>query len=403
MLIRLLTILALAGSVAAQQPGVLTDAVVPAKNAQQSYALYLPSKYTRDRQWPVLFVFDPDAQGKQAAEVFRDAAEKYGYIIAASNNSKNGPRRGQGDAALTMMADVQQRFSLDGKRMYTAGFSGGARVAGMVGLLCHGCVRAVIACGAGFPELLPEDKKKELPAYFFTVGQYDFNYFDVLDSARALQTPAVVAVFDGVHQWPPPDVVMRAVAWTAAGASERDIMPVTPAETAQRKRQQDLVRPVISALDRVMHPQAARPAEQLGGNDDVSDPDQDIQDARREMAALRKKRMEATGADLIPLRRALAEVYAYAYETGEQLESEGKPRVAAAFYHVATAAIAPNPYLTYHLAAAWAAAGEKKKALATLKQAVALGFHDTETLAHDPHFDALRTSSELRAIVETMH
>ena len=403
MLLRLLTFLAIAGSVAAQQPGAITDPIVTAKDAKQSYALYLPSTYTSKRQWPVLFVFDPDAQGKRAAEVFREAAERYGYIVAASNNSKNGPRRDQAEAALAMMADVQQRFPLDGKRIYAAGFSGGARMAGLVGFLCHGCVRAVIACGAGFPDNLSADKKKQLPAYFFTVGEYDFNYFDVMDSARALQAPAVVAVFDGVHQWPPPEVAMRAVAWTAGGASERQVAPVTPAETAQRKRQQELVRPIVSALARFLHPESAGPQAELGNTtDDASDPGQDLGDARQAMAALRKKRAEATGGDVVVLRRALGQAYAHTYESGEALELEGKPRLAAGFYEVAAAGIAPDPYLTYHIAAAWAAASEKKKALATLKQAVALGFHDAERVQADPHFAALRQSPELRAIVESM-
>src|SRR5438309_11991587 len=56
----------------------------------QSYALYLPSKYSPDRRWPVLYAFDPFARGKTAVEVYKLAAEKYGYIVAASNNSKNG-------------------------------------------------------------------------------------------------------------------------------------------------------------------------------------------------------------------------------------------------------------------------------------------------------------------------
>ncbi|MBI2678730.1 MAG: hypothetical protein HYX28_08095 [Candidatus Koribacter versatilis] len=403
MLLRLFTFLAIAGSLAAQQPGAITDPIVTAKDAKQSYALYLPSTYTRDRQWPVLFVFDPGAQGKQAAEVFRAAAEKYGYIVAASNNSRNGQRREQAVAALGMMEDVQQRFALDGKRIYTAGFSGGARMAGLVGFLCRDCVRAVIACGAGFPDHLPDDKKKALPAYFFTVGQYDFNYFDVVDSARALQSPAAVAVFDGGHQWAPPEVAMRAVAWTAAGAKDRDVPPVTPAETAQRRRQEELVRPVMSALARAAHPEATRPPERLGeSSDDPADAEQSFGDARGEMAALRKKRTEATGDDLVVLRRALGQAYADTYETGQARELEGKPALAASYYEVAAAGIAPNPYLTYHIASAQAAAHQKKKALAALRRAVELGFHDSGALASDKNFDSMRGSSELRAIVEAM-
>src|SRR5262245_4171708 len=52
-----------------------------------SYALYLPSSYQPEKTWPVLFCFDPRANGMNPAELFQESAEKYGYIIVSSNNS----------------------------------------------------------------------------------------------------------------------------------------------------------------------------------------------------------------------------------------------------------------------------------------------------------------------------
>ena len=86
-----------ASSFAAQAPqadatlphGVVIPSVACAAKPEQTYALYLPSQYTPDRRWPVLFAFDPAARGRVAVEVLREAAEKYGYVVAASNNSRN--------------------------------------------------------------------------------------------------------------------------------------------------------------------------------------------------------------------------------------------------------------------------------------------------------------------------
>src|SRR4051812_18831240 len=87
----LVFLLALACSASAQQPalapGAIVERVVTGADATQSYALYLPSNYTPQKKWPVIFGFDPGARGKVPVALFRDAAEKYGYIVAASNNS----------------------------------------------------------------------------------------------------------------------------------------------------------------------------------------------------------------------------------------------------------------------------------------------------------------------------
>jgi len=59
----------------------------------------------------------------------KDAAERYGYIVLGSNNSRNGPWKPESEAADAMLQDAQKRFAVDLKRIYFAGFSGGARVA----------------------------------------------------------------------------------------------------------------------------------------------------------------------------------------------------------------------------------------------------------------------------------
>jgi len=120
-------------------------------DSSQSYALYLPSNYTPDRKWPILYALDPGARGKTPVERFKEAAEKYGWILAGSNNSRNGPWRRAADAWSAMTKDTQQRFSIDDDRVYATGFSGGARVALQIAQLCQDCLAGVIASGAGFP------------------------------------------------------------------------------------------------------------------------------------------------------------------------------------------------------------------------------------------------------------
>ena len=71
-------------------------------------------------------------------ETIQTAAEKFGYIVAASNNSRNGPMGGSSQAMKAMWQDTQQRFPIAEQRRYVAGMSGGARVATSIALVLPG-------------------------------------------------------------------------------------------------------------------------------------------------------------------------------------------------------------------------------------------------------------------------
>src|SRR5262245_57020288 len=87
------------------QPGIISNKVVCKNNPEQSYALYLPSTYSTSRKWPLIAAFDPGARGNVPVEQFKDASERYGYIVCGSNNSRNGPLQPSSEAAKAMLED----------------------------------------------------------------------------------------------------------------------------------------------------------------------------------------------------------------------------------------------------------------------------------------------------------
>jgi dienelactone hydrolase len=191
--------------------GQIIDEVKCAADASETYALYLPSNYSPDGAWSVIFAFDPRARGRMPVEVYQAAAEKYGYIVAGSNNSKNGPWAVSLAAAQAMLADVSSRFSVDPKRFYATGLSGGARVSMALGISGGGKFAGVIASSAGMPDNRPRTSL-DFPV-FATTGTGDFNFLEMRRLDRALTSPHRLRVFDGGHAWPPGDVAMEAVEW----------------------------------------------------------------------------------------------------------------------------------------------------------------------------------------------
>lgn len=208
----------LASTLLSQSPPALqTGVIIPhqtcASAPDQSYALYLPSHYSPDRRWPIVYVFDPNGWGDVPVKAMKDAAERYGYIVVGSNNSKNGSWKIEGDAAKAMWDDTHARLAIDDHRVYFAGFSGGARVSAVLAQRCK-CAAGVLLDGAGFGTTPPS--RDNSFAVFSAVGIYDFNYPELSELDDKLEQagfPHALHHFDGSHQWPPASVNDEAFAW----------------------------------------------------------------------------------------------------------------------------------------------------------------------------------------------
>ena len=215
--------------------GTLVEHVSCPSDPTQTYTLYLPSSYQPSRSWPLLLVFDPGGRAVRAAEVFRDAAERFGWIIAASENSRNGPWEPTLRAVNAMWPALLGGYSVDERRVYAAGHSGGATVAWMLARQT-GQIAGVIVSGQPNPE--SNDSKGKPFAWFGMAGHVDFNLMEVKkidqDLART-SNPHRVEFFDGGHQWPPPDLVARAFAW----------MEIVAMKDGRRSRDQDLARTLL--------------------------------------------------------------------------------------------------------------------------------------------------------------
>lgn len=233
-------VIALLGGTPIQQSarGVLVEHVSCPTDPTQTYTLYLPSTYQTTREWPLLLVFDPGGRAARAAEVFREAAERFGWIIAASENSRNGPWEPTLRAVNAMWPALLGGYAVDARRVYTAGHSGGATVAWLVAQQT-GQIAGVIASGQPNPESLGTRGKGKGVAWFGSAGHSDFNFLQVksIDAALAdSPSPHRVEFFDGGHQWPPSDITFRALGW----------MEVVAMKEGRRPRDLDLAKTILA-------------------------------------------------------------------------------------------------------------------------------------------------------------
>jgi predicted esterase len=222
-----------ANSLSQDSVGFEKGAVVPRVTSQtdsrHTYALYLPTGYTPARKWPVLFAFDPGARGQVPVERFQEAAEKYGYIVMGSNNSRNGPVQVEFEAMRALYSDARRRFSIDENRLYSTGFSGAARVATQMGLRLKGIVEAIIV-GGGFP--LGAKPSAEVAFTLYGIaGEADLNFNEMLRLHRdftGLGIPNHFEVLPGGHQWPSSEVLREAIEWMELQAMRKGKRPRDP-------------------------------------------------------------------------------------------------------------------------------------------------------------------------------
>jgi predicted esterase len=214
--------------------GTIIDDVKCADDPAQSYALYLPSTYSRSHPWNLLLGFHPAARGRAIVEKYRDAAERYGYIVAASNTSRNGPIAASAASVRAMSIDLGQRFAIDADGLYLTGLSGGARVAMQVALGKNN-IAGVIASSAGYPDAKP---RSSVPfPVFGTAGTDDFNYLEMRQLDRKLTSPHYVAIFAGGHTLPPDAVAVEAIEW----------MEIQAMKSGRRRRDDALIDRLLEA------------------------------------------------------------------------------------------------------------------------------------------------------------
>ena len=214
------------------EAGKVIDPVICKADPSQSYALYIPAKGKRDPAkgnggpLPVIYFFDPHGDGALPLNKYKSLADAYGFILAGSNNSKNGNDwPATEDIWRHLFEDSRSRLKIDGGRVYTGGFSGGAKVAGYVALQ-HPGIKGVIANGAGLPDGVPAGDFN----FSFTAiaGEGDMNLTDLttlnndLDKGR---TRHRILFFAGKHEWAPLYTMNTAFAGLQLDAMREGLIP----------------------------------------------------------------------------------------------------------------------------------------------------------------------------------
>ncbi len=426
----------------ASQPlprGGIVDSVACLESPGHTYALYLPSGYTPERAWPVLIALDPAARGREPLERFAEGAESLGFVLAGSNDSRNGPLEPSAEALVAIWNDLQQRFAVDLDRIYLAGFSGGARMATQFAQKSK--VAGALACGAG---LLEGDPARFPFDYLATAGLEDMNYLEVrvlIENLQRRGSAAALLEFQGGHDWPPPPVARQALEWLELQAMRRGLRAPDPEfvqrysrarlQEAERLEEQGRVfdayrayRSLSLDLEELGDASQARGRMRLLEDDPRLEEDRrgleraseverrEIRVIMKQVLADRPRKSDQWWREKIESYRKLAErdlpdaaalsrrlinlVMGNAQEKAWFASQAGDFERARWLTRIAVVVRPESAELHYRLARFEALTGYHEDALSSLRRAVELGFQDPSRLAADDAFKKLRSLPEFR-------
>jgi tetratricopeptide (TPR) repeat protein len=442
------------------EKGKIIDKVVCQRDSTQSYALFLPSEYTPEKKWPILYALDPGARGKVPLEHFQAAAEKYNYIIAGSNNARNGPWEPVVRAIQAVWHDTSTRFSADLKRVYVTGFSGGSRAASLFPQIINRPVTGIIGCGAGLAVGI--EPKKIAPAFYHgVVGIEDFNYLEMVMLDRKFDEPKVshrILVFEGGHAWPPEDVCRRVIEWMEIMGMKQQIRPadeelikdIYERELAKAQALQASGQLLQAVSDyealastfkdwlttedietRIEHIKQSKEYQRSMEDEDKRNekeifhnrnfrrildrieknppPRRDLNSIFTELdlydlldKAGKKKNINESSLAL----RVLFSIEMNSSRKGGTYLQKGEQERAILFFEIAFKASLPDSsrlkYRFYNLACAYARSNSKKKAVKNLKLAVENGFNDLAHIEQDEDLESIRHTEEFQKIIESL-
>jgi predicted esterase len=418
----------------------------------QTYTLYIPSTYTSGQRLPLLLVFDPRGRSLLAAELFRDAAETYGWIIVSSDNTRSdGPWEPNSVAIQALWPEVHTRIPADFNRIYATGFSGGVAVAAVLAR-STGEVAGIIGCG-GLNEGNQVDDK-ELP-FFSTAGNTDFNFSPMhgMDEFLAEQgNPHRLVIFDGSHTWMPPAVAREAVEWMELiamrqGTRDRDqeLIDKLWSEDLERAKTVSANGQALAAARRYREMErtysglhdisvATEAAGRIEAGDEHRIQLKEAKKARGYEAKCQEiRRIEITrlsnsdvppptvqlagnlhirdlertsrkpGEEGLAAQRCLNSLYsALSFYLPLNDLPQGRHAQVATSYELSLMIRDDNPVVWYNLACVRAHLGQKSDAVEALAKSLDLGFNRYELLETDTDLDPLRKRDDFKALMASI-
>ncbi|WP_349351810.1 alpha/beta hydrolase [Flagellimonas sp. MMG031] len=172
-------------------------------STQNTYSLYLPKDFTKDKKWPLLLLADLDGNDEKVISMFLNAAEEEGYVLAAPKLYDSISLTNKMVLIGNTIQRVGDMLPIHTDRIYTGGEDSSGRFATLAPVLLNG-VNGSLAIGASLANSELINVKK--PFHFVgIISKENYNYPYMLTDSKLLDRlkfPNQVLIYDGNGEWP---------------------------------------------------------------------------------------------------------------------------------------------------------------------------------------------------------
>ncbi|MEI6683654.1 MAG: hypothetical protein WCO44_13540 [Bacteroidota bacterium] len=449
-----------AGTIVLPRAGVIHEAIEGFTGKEISYALYIPvinltssaagtvrksGSGPSCSHMPVMVLFDPHGSGVLPVRKYKELADRYGFILIGSNNSKNGLSTAAiRDILGPVFREIITIYPIDTNRIYMAGFSGGSRVASTAALMTH-LVKGVIGCGAGLPG--DTDPAGFRADFFGIVGTADFNMNEMLQLEEPMTRAGIrhfITTFPGPHAWPPVDIMEEGFQWITLNAMRDGRIPADKDLIGKimdgfGKRVEDAVKENQLIAAAVLCREATAFAGGLASSDHFVSRLAEIEQfaAYKQQLSYRTALLKTEAAEqqvlgksvstmdlawwknrislmdsrhmkgknpedtLMNARlKAFLSLVCYSYANGAIIQQ--RYREAEKFVALYETADPPNPEANYMQAILLANSGDAAAAMSQLKTAISKGFTEKQRLLQQPELQPLKSSPSWNEMLNAM-
>jgi predicted esterase len=182
-----------------------------------TYLIYLPDGYQTGKPYPLVFALSPSADAFSMISVWAPVANRHGWIVAASKESRNGV---DFDLVLQQVEaeldDVEKNYKIEPDRVIFTGLSGGGMVAHAFSKFHPARVTAIVINTGMMEETFMTDDYPQGKLAVFLASPADFRYQEMQRDRSFLEAhhwKTTWIEFSGGHTLAPVAIYEQTAAW----------------------------------------------------------------------------------------------------------------------------------------------------------------------------------------------
>lgn len=165
--------------------GIIVDSLKVHDTIPETFALFLPRNFELRGKWPLMTVFDMKGNGGKEASKFVRIADRYGYVVAASNAVHDSLTLTENIVRTKRMMDhLLNILPINKSRVYAVGLQDGGRFANLVPVLIKD-VEGALSMNASLANIELLNSKNPFQ-FIGIVDKTDYNYPILLKDEKLL-------------------------------------------------------------------------------------------------------------------------------------------------------------------------------------------------------------------------